>query len=802
MKKTALSLLISSSLLCIGSWQTKGEYTTEEYTDGVTTFVKVTNPNGGETLSYAKDSGLKLINRKVDGYRYAFKDANSNGKLDTWEDWRKEDSERATALAKELSKEEIAGLMLFSSHERNPENGLTEDQMKYLKDDNLRNVLNAGGNNAEDTVKWNNEMQAYVEALSTEGHTLIPVNFSSDPRSTAGSDAQYNSDGADISRWPSNLGIAATFDPDIMSDFAQISSTEYRALGIATALGPQIDLATEPRWLRVEGTYGEDRQLATDMAEAYVSGIQSSYAADGTDLGWGSNSVNAMIKHFPGDGAGEGGREAHTNAGKYAVYPGDNAAEHVEVFVDGGLNLTSKTGQAASVMSSYSIGVDKNGEAYFGELAGSAYDSEKMDLLRVDNDYEGIICTDWGVTTATSDPSNPAFGMAWGKEDLSVEERHYQILLTGTDMFGGNNDAKPVLAAYDMWQKDYEAGKLPISADERFQQSGKRLVQMIMQANLFEDPYLITEESVATLRNKDYSAAGYEAQLNSVVMLKNADETIHASDLAEYKEQTVYIPSSLRYGFPSIFSPAVNTANPTMDVEVAKQYFKEVLTDTPVYAEDGETVVELVQPDLTNVDMVIVGMLSPDNGSNFSSAGLNEEGFYPLSLQYSPYTADGDNVRLTSLGGDILADGTKENRTYYGKTSKISNEYDLTAVLNAQAAVAKVEEETGKEIPVVVALKATNPVIVGEFEDAVDAIVTGFSVSDQALFEIILGKHEPKGLLPVQFPADMDTVEAQFEDTAHDMVAYNDGEYTYDFGFGLNYDGQIADERVAQYVNK
>ena len=71
-----------------------------------------------------------------------------------------------------------------------------------------------------------------------------------------------------------------------------------------------------------------------------------------------------------------------------------------------------------------------------------------------------------------------------------------------------------------------------------------------------------------------------------------------------------------------------------------------------------------------------------------------------------------------------------QNRSYYGATSKIANEYDLTACLEAVEAAKAVN----KDIPVVVALNANGPVIVSEFEDKVDAIVCGFSVSDSAVF--------------------------------------------------------------------
>ena len=122
-----------------------------------------------------------------------------------------------------------------------------------------------------------------------------------------------------ISIWPSTLGLAASFDPSLMKKFGEIASIEYRALGITTALSPQIDIATDPRWYRFDGTMGEDVLLSTDLARAYVDGFQST-----NNYGWGKESVNAMIKHWPGGGSGEGGRDGHFGYGAYAIYPGNN----------------------------------------------------------------------------------------------------------------------------------------------------------------------------------------------------------------------------------------------------------------------------------------------------------------------------------------------------------------------------------------------------------------------------------------------------------------------------------------------
>lgn len=752
------------------------DYSTRDVSDGRTDFVIVDNPHDGAQLSYGAESGITLLEEVVDGSTYAFKDMNGNGELDPFEDWRLEPSERATDLATHLSIEQIAGLMLFSSHERSPADGLTEPQETYLSESHLRNVLHAGDSDIEGTVTWVNEMQAFAESIATDDTPYVPVNFSSDPRSTAGSGG-YNADG-DISRWPSNLGLAATFDASITKQFGEMASAEYRALGITTALSPQVDLATEPRWLRVGGTFGENVEQNRELTQAYVQGFQGT---GGTDQ-WGLESVNGMIKHWAGDGPGEGGRESHTNSGKYGVYPGDNFDAHTDAFLN---SLDS-----AAVMTAYSIAIDGDGEPLFGERVGTAYDKERMGLLREENNYQGVIVTDWGVMSGSND-EGAFFGMAWGAEELTPAERYFEVLLTGHDMFGGVNDSTYILESFDVWNERFEAGDVDVDADTRFRESGARILTMLFRPGLYDSPFLDLEESKTVLASQDKLEAGYSAQLDSVVMLKNDSETIAATEATDWSDKTVYIPRSYDIGMASAFGPGEYVEGPGLTLEVAEEFFGTVVTDEAVVDDDG-VVEEYTAPDLSDVDIVLVGMNSPHNGGNFSNVGLDTETgeWYPLSLQWRPYTADGDNVRKVSIAGDILEDGTQENRSYFGNTSRITNEADLDAFERAVAAV----EASGKDIPVIAVIKAINPVVPAEFEADSDAIIVGFGTNDQALLEVALGLYEPSGRLPIQFPQDMDTVEAQLEDVGQDMTPYTDANgNAYDYGFGLNYSGVISE---------
>ncbi len=752
-------------------------FTTREVTDGTTTFLVVTNPGDGPVLSSGAGSPVTLLPVEVGGRTSAFKDMNANGTLDLWEDWREQPRDRAAALAQELSIEQVAGLMLYGTQEYSPADGLTDAQRDYLSGSGVRSVLNAGPNDVEANVTWSNEVQAYVESSASTDRPYVPVNFTSDPRSTAGA-ASYNSAGHDLSRWPSNLGLAATFDVGTVRTFAATVSAEYRALGIVTAMSPQIDVATDPRWLRTEGTFGEDVERTAELAAANVEGFQGSPGVDG----WGEESVNAMIKHWAGEGPGEGGREPHTEAGKYAVFPGGSFGSHTEAFL-GALD-------SASVMTSYSIVLDADGDPIFTDRTGAAYDTGRIALLR--ESYDGVVVTDWNVTRSVDDPGvSTSSGTGWGVEDLTEDERHHAILRTGHDMVGGNNDVAPLLAAHDLWQADFEAGLVDVDADSRFRASAARILTLFFQPGLYENPYLDPERSRAVAGSADKVAAGYQAQLDSVVMLKNTGDAVAAADPAAWSGSTVYVPRSYRRDTSGVTGTSGYVEAPGLDLDVVAEYAGRVVTDEAEPAADGE-VARYTAPDLTDVDVVLVGMSSPVNGTHFTSVGHDPATgtWYPLSLQYRPYTADGEHVRRVSISGDLLPDGTQENRSSYGQTSRIANEADLDAFERAVAAV----EASGRDIPVIAVVKATNPVVPAEFEADADAILVGFGVGDAALVETALGLHEPRGRLPMAFPASMDAVEAQLEDVGGDTEPYVDAAgNAYAIGFGLGFAGAVGE---------
>ena len=747
MKKLALFLVF---ILLIGACGPKWE---ELEADGY----KLVVQKNGPTLGYTTVPILTVQGR-------AFKDLNRNGELDPYENWRRPAYQRAVDLASRLSIEEIAGLMLYSAHQAVPSAKLTDAQRKFLKEDNLRAVLVTTVESPEVAARWNNNVQAFVEELGKG----IPANNSSDPRNETSATAEFNAgSGGKISLWPSPLGLAATFDPELVRQFGSIASREYRALGIATALSPQIDLATEPRWSRFNGTFGEDPNLDTDMARAYVDGFQTT---EGTRDGWGVESVNAMVKHWPSGGPEEGGRDAHFNYGKYAVYPGGNFKTHLQAFTKGAFRLRGKTGYATAVMPYYTISYDIDPE---GNNVGNNYSHYLItDLLRDRYGFEGVVCTDWGVTG--DNRSIESFdGKCWGRETLSVAERHYEVIKAGVDQFGGNNDMGPVLEAYQMWVRDFGED----AARERFEQSAVRLLMNAFRTGLFENPYVEPATATAVVGNPGFMQEGYQAQLRSVVMVKNHEHALPQLSSPEGKRK-VYVPKRHYPAFAGRFG--LFGAHPDywdwpVDRKLVEQYYE--WTDNPAEA-----------------DFALVLIQEPYSGTGYDVKDREKggNGYVPISLQYLPYTAD--YARAESLaGGDPKENFT--NRSYRGKTVKTDNEDDLVMVRDARKVMG--------EKPVVVVISATRPFVPSEFEPYADAILVHFGVQNQAVLDLVAGNAEPNGLLPMQLPADMRTVEEQQEDVPHDMRCHVDTDGNrYDFAFGLNWSGVIKDARTRKYNKK
>jgi beta-glucosidase len=339
----------------------------------------------------------------------------------------------------------------------------------------------------------------------------IPLTISTDPRnhfqSVVGATVQTNR----FSQWPEALGFAAIGDTALTRRFGDIARQEYRAVGIQMALSPQADLATEPRWGRIAGTFGEDATLAERMVRAYVAGFQ--HGETGLDTG----SVVTVVKHWVGYGAAKDGFDSHTYYGRFAGFTGNNLDYHIQPF------LGAFAARAGGVMPTYSIlqGATWNGQPI--EQVGAGYNRQLLtDMLRGRYGFRGIVVTDWAITwdcterckngaPAGERPSFADVAMPWGVEDLSMRARFVKAVQAGVDEFGGTERG-------DMLVEAVRAGELK---EARLDSSVVRILTQKFAQGLFEHPYVDTAAADRIVGSEAFRAAGLEAQRRALVLLEN-----------------------------------------------------------------------------------------------------------------------------------------------------------------------------------------------------------------------------------------------------------------------------------------
>ena len=196
---------------------------------------------------------------QVDGY--AFRDANGNGKLDLYEDWRQPVDVRAKALADELSAEEIIPLMWHNGF-MSTAAPLDDDSVATLKEGMRAGVsrANADPDNYAGAIAWINAVQEWCEKNDPHG---IPYMNSTDPYQLY-----------DI---PDNHCLVSCFDPELWKKSGRYTGRAWRATGARVNLGPQVDIGTNIVWTRLGGSICEDPAANRDLTKAFGGGMQSTW---------------------------------------------------------------------------------------------------------------------------------------------------------------------------------------------------------------------------------------------------------------------------------------------------------------------------------------------------------------------------------------------------------------------------------------------------------------------------------------------------------------------------------------------
>ena len=453
----------------------------------------------------------------VDGYE--FKDLNKNEALDPYEDWRLTTDERVSDLLSQMTLEEKVGFMLISTinmgggsmrlapgaprpkitSDLSEEETLMEQNFftrkplpipalfisgttKGVQERHLRHFILRANTDAKTIAEWSNKLQALTEATRLG----IPAIVTSNPRNHVTID---NSTGIGLgetvfSKWPGELGLAAMRDLELTREFAETAAKEWTAVGIRKGYQYMADLATEPRWARTEGTFGENAELAAKMIREITLGFQ------GEKLG--RHSVALTTKHFPGGGPQVDGQDPHFDWGKDQHYPGGKFDYHLQPFI-----AAIEAGTSA-IMPYYAKPINTEHE----EVAFAYNKGVINDLLRGELGFKGIINSDTG----------PIFMMPWGVEELSIYERYQKAIEAGVDLFSGIADPTHLL----------ETIKKGMVSEERIDESITRLLREKFELGLFENPYVDEAAAETIVGNKAFQERADLAHRKSIVLLRNS----------------------------------------------------------------------------------------------------------------------------------------------------------------------------------------------------------------------------------------------------------------------------------------
>lgn len=439
--------------------------------------------------------------QKADAVAGTYRDLNGNGVMDPYENPALPVADRVADLVSRLSLEEKAGLMFHPVVAVSADGAIDGAPLRDSRPPTREFVQGRYVNHLDVQVvpgprqmaRWVNEVQR--AALETPHG--IPVTVATDPRHgfTENWGASFRDES--FSAWPEPLGLGALAELDTVREFADVARREYVAVGIRSALHPTLDVATEPRWARQYSTFGQNADTVGDLGIAYVDGFE------GIDR-LSAAGVACMAKHFPGGGPQRDGEDPHFPYGKEQVYPAGMFEYHLEPFrrlIDRGVS---------AIMPSYGIpiGLTLDGEAV--EEVGFGFNRQVITgLLRDTLGFDGVVCTDWGLVTASriGDKTLPA--RAWGVEHLSESERVKKIIDAGCDQLGGEDDPRLIVDLV-------RAGQV---SESRIDESVRRLLTVKFELGLFDDPFVDEEAASDLVGTAEYRAAGRRAQARSMVVV-------------------------------------------------------------------------------------------------------------------------------------------------------------------------------------------------------------------------------------------------------------------------------------------
>ncbi|GMA64985.1 glycoside hydrolase family 3 C-terminal domain-containing protein [Alicyclobacillus fastidiosus] len=533
--------------------------------------------------------------------------------------------------------------------------------------------------------------------------------------------------------FPQSIGIASTWDETIARRVGAVIREQMRAAGAHQALAPLLDVTRDPRWGRVEETFGEDPYLVAQMGIGYVEGLQGDRLTDG---------VIATGKHFVGYGISEGGMNwAPAHIPERELH--DVYLHPFEAVV--------RQAKLGSIMPGYH------------ELDGiPCHHSERLlvDVLRNTWGFEGIVVSDYFAVNMLHEYHHVARDKVQAAQ--FAVQAGVDVELPSRDVYG---------------EALIEAVNSGLVGIDEVDQLVRRVLTMKFRLGLFEHPYVDTGRALEVFDNAEQRALAKTAAQKSIVLLKNEQQLLPLNANALQKLAIIGPNAN------SIRNMVGDYAYPCHIESLLEMRDQDNVFETPM-PNDVQLVQQFVpmQSILESIQEKVNGRVQVAYAEGCSVTGSDESGF----------TTALDIARDADVA--IVVVGDKAGLTDDCTTGE-SRDRATLGLLGAQQALVEAVVETGT--PTVVVFVSGRPLATPWIAEHVPAIVEAWLPGEEgasAVADVLFGDYNPSGRLPITVPRSVGQVPIFYAHKPSGGRSHWKGEYVdesnkplYAFGHGLSY---------------
>ncbi len=541
--------------------------------------------------------------------------------------------------------------------------------------------------------------------------------------------------------YPHAIGLAATENLALIQELGEIHAEESRAIGVHESCSPTADVATEPRWGRVQATYGENYKFVSKAVASTVQTLQGEEIDE--------NSVLTITKHFPGAGPERQGEDWGDDPWS-TIVSDENTLENIhlkpfEAAIDNDTasimpyysnlkifgtqtsilgreipdKITTQTHLQWPWFSSPSIPLGT-----LGSDVSSMGSKKVVGYLKENMGYEGIITSDWF-------PIQTIMSYGYG-----YKESYEMVLDSGVDVFGrvmfntleeqlGKN--LPFLATQDQIVELVRSGKV---SENRIDKSVRKILRVKLKLGLFQDPYVDPEKAKEIAGSENHQDTNLKAAEQSLTLLKN--------------ENVLPLPENL---------DSILIAGPRSDS------VRDLLGGWSV----GGNIV----------------------GGGGASSGLTGKTILEAVENKASDETEVHHVETDPGKAEQLAKESDVAIVSLGEWAYIHSPpwgpHKLSITEDQRELVKSVNEEA----PTIVTLSMGRPYVISDLKKEVPGILAIYypgNMGGEAVANVIFGDSNPGGSLPFRMPSSMRAVKNQEEDVPFDIE-----NYTYKEGYGLSY---------------